>query len=84
MTRIDLSKPDPEDILWYKACEGEGCLKIMELPYERYKNIKHCPDCRERFILERKRKYMKQKRESFRSLAYGDTLTLEGNERFGY
>jgi len=82
--KIDLLKTDPDDQLWLKACEGEGCLVIMELPFERYKNTKHCPSCREKYVLDRKRKYMNRKREEMRNLAFGDTLTIDGNESFGY
>lgn len=82
--KINLSEPDPDDNLWLKACEGEGCMFIMELPFERYKNIKHCPDCREKLVLDRKRTYMNKKRSDMRDLAYGDTLTIDGNESFGY
>ena len=84
MTKIDLSKPDPDDFLWYKACEGEGCTVILELPFENYNKTKYCSDCREIIIRERKKKYMHQKREESRELAYGDTLTIEANERFNY
>lgn len=60
--------------IYYQACQGEGCLVIMELPFEKYKNIKYCFDCREKLRLQEKREYMRQKRESGK---YGDLIYTE-------
>lgn len=77
MTKIKWGESDPEEQMWFKACEGEGCLTIMELPFERYKNIRYCPACQEILRQKNRRDYMKKKRLDARSLAYGDIASFD-------
>jgi len=72
------------DKVFYKVCQGEGCTVIMELPYERYKNVKYCPDCRERLRREKSREYMKKKRRLLREIAYGDMPFLQEEDLVEY
>jgi len=77
MTKIRWGEIDPEEKLWFKACEGEGCLVILELPFQGYKNTRYCSSCREKIRQQERREYMKKKRLEARELAYGDIVSFD-------
>lgn len=77
MTKIRWGEPDPNEEIWYKICEGNGCLVILELPFEKYKNTRYCSACYEKWRNEYRREYMKQKRLEARNLAYGDSIDFD-------